>query len=102
MTIFESQELAAKKLGATHIASTTIWNHHNATIQSNRTQAYKLATSLIEKGEAKYVIGLIGRKGRSPHSATDVHLFSFDKFNDEAFADLTTHSNSTDYMVWYK
>lgn len=100
MTILANQIKAAEKLGGKHLATTTIWNHHNASIQSCNTQAFKLATNLVEQGKAKYIVGIIGAKGRSQHSATDVNLFSFDKFDEEAFADLTSYSNSNDCGIW--
>ena len=91
-TIYINQIEQAEKLGAEFIGSTTIWDVHHCSIKSKRSSSFRFASYHIKKG-VKAVVALIGAKGRSAHSASEVLLYDVADMNDEAIADLMLLSN---------
>ena len=63
------------KEGATHVADTTCWNYHYFNDKSANSNLAKTIAKLpkLEKGYGYLVV--VGTKGRSGHSATDLHIF---------------------------
>ncbi len=99
MTIFGAQLEKALELGFKFEITTSVWDRRKTTITSEKTQAYKLASSLIKEKKLECIVGLIGAKGRSQHSATDVHLFSANILDNDAIERLTNESNSVDFLI---
>ena len=60
--------------GGKHVADTTLWNAHNADMTNSRSNVAKLISTLPKQNGFKY-IAVVGKMGRSQHSASDVHVF---------------------------
>ena len=102
MTISTATISAAKTLGAEFIEFSGVWNVHNCDLSSDRTKAFAAAKSIIERGDANVVVALVGAKGRSQHSESEVLLFKVDQLDDEKLADLSCLTNSANACALYK
>ena len=61
---------------ASYLASTTCYNYYRTTLDSKQANVNKLALSLFLKDDdLACLCVVVGKKGWSQHSATDLHLF---------------------------
>ncbi len=94
MTIATKQIIAATALGAVHLGSTTIWDYRSASLASKQTYAHGFARHLIAKNKAQKIVALIGAKGRSQHSASEVLLYDVSTLSDDSIAELVRLGNT--------
>lgn len=76
MQTIKSQLIASlSKKGATHVADTTCWNYYYFSDKSANSNLAKTIAKLpkLEKGYRYLVV--VGAKGCSGHTATDLHIF---------------------------
>ena len=97
MTISDHQIEEASKMGAKLLGMTTIWNHRYSNLNGARTNAFGLATHLLNTYQnVKRVVAIVGAKGRSQHSASQVVLFDVTGLDEMIVANLTGLSNNHD------
>ena len=83
-----------KDAGAKHVADTTCWNYRAFKHESKNSNLAKVLNSLVKNADENLII-VIGKKGRSQHSKTDLHIFKCKKSvlifsHDVAYRDFWT------------
>ena len=93
MTIKTNQIDEMKKLGAEYVASTTIWNIHKDDLKSRNLDKLLLSIAGDFPQKQKLIV-LVGRRGRSARSATELHVYSYKSKDWKVECDMGNHSNS--------
>ena len=98
-TITSHQIAASKDFGAEWLATTTVWNFHTAGIPSSlNSNLVKKLISIFDTDDApKHVTILVGSKGWSGHSATELNIFDTSDLDDEQIAEFSGWSNASIY-----
>lgn len=101
MTIKSEQISSMAKMGGEYIGTTQIWNIHKGDLRSRNLAAFlkKIEGDFPEKTK---LMVLVGKKGRSAHSASDLHVYRYStkKFSKEL--EMANNSNSNLWDCYIK
>jgi len=76
MTIRIKTIESVEKIGGRIIADTTVWDYHNSGLGGKGSNLRKTVNDIFAKNpDITTILAICGKKGRSQHSATNVHVF---------------------------